>query len=158
MHQHDALHHRIVAVEDRIDDELAEARNGEDLLGQHGARQQRAESSAPRVMTGVSALRRACLQHDALFGQALGARGADIVALQRLQHGAAGMAHEHAGDGVAEHEGRHDGRREFRQSSHERTKPEAGSQPSFTENSMISMMPSQKFGMEMPHRATTLAA
>src|SRR5206468_1685101 len=30
--EHDTLHDRIVAVEDGIDDELAEARNGKDLL------------------------------------------------------------------------------------------------------------------------------
>ena len=37
-HQHDPLHHRIVAVEHRIDHHLAEARNAEHLLGQHRAR------------------------------------------------------------------------------------------------------------------------
>src|SRR5438270_484102 len=42
-HQHDALHHGIVAVEHGIHDELAEAGNGEDLLGQHGAGQELAE-------------------------------------------------------------------------------------------------------------------
>ena len=41
--QHDALHHRVVAVEHRIDDQLAEAGDREHLLGQHRARQQRAE-------------------------------------------------------------------------------------------------------------------
>jgi hypothetical protein len=41
--------------------------------------------------------------------QALGARGADVVAFQHLQHGAAGMPHQDRGDRVAEHEGRHDG-------------------------------------------------
>ena len=51
------------------------------------------------------------LQHDAALFEALGAGGAHIVALQRLEHGAARVAHDHAGDGVAEHEGRHDRRR-----------------------------------------------
>src|SRR6185437_2165111 len=32
--KHHTLHHRVVAVEDGIDDELAEARDGEDLLGE----------------------------------------------------------------------------------------------------------------------------
>ena len=41
--EHDALHDRVVAVEHGIDDQLAEARDREDLLGQHRARQQRAE-------------------------------------------------------------------------------------------------------------------
>jgi hypothetical protein len=41
--QHHALHHRVVAVEHRIDDQLAEAGDGEHLLGEHRAGQQRAE-------------------------------------------------------------------------------------------------------------------
>src|SRR5947209_12154411 len=41
--EHDALHHRVVAVEHGIDDELAEAGNGEDLLGEHRAGEQLAE-------------------------------------------------------------------------------------------------------------------
>ena len=46
---------------------------------------------------------------------------------------------------------------DWRQSSNGLTKPEAGSQPSFTENRKISMMPSQKFGMDRPQSANTLA-
>src|SRR6516225_4417194 len=42
-HQDDALHHRIIAVEYGIDDQLAEARNAENLLGQHGAGKQSSE-------------------------------------------------------------------------------------------------------------------
>ena len=50
------------------------------------------------------------LQHDAALGQALGARGAHVVGREDLQHRAARMPHEHRGDRVAEHEGRHDQR------------------------------------------------
>ena len=39
----DALHDGVVAVEHAVDEELAEARDGEDLLGQHRAREQAAE-------------------------------------------------------------------------------------------------------------------
>jgi hypothetical protein len=46
------------------------------------------------------------LEDHRAFEQALGRGGADIVALQHLQHGAAGMPHQDRGDGVAEHEGR----------------------------------------------------
>src|SRR5438105_6031124 len=42
-YQNDSLHDRIVAIEHRVDDELAETRNCEDLLGQHRPREQRAE-------------------------------------------------------------------------------------------------------------------
>ncbi len=38
------------------------------------------------------------------------------------------------------------------------TKPEAGSSCQRTETSMMSMMPSQKFGIDRPDSATTLAA
>ena len=38
--QHDALHHRVIPVEHRIDNQLAEAGNGEDLFGEDGAREQ----------------------------------------------------------------------------------------------------------------------
>src|SRR5688572_24740615 len=38
------------------------------------------------------------------------------------------------------------------------TKPEAGSQPSRTETSRMSMMPSQKFGTDTPHREAPLAS
>ncbi len=38
------------------------------------------------------------------------------------------------------------------------TYPDAGSQPSVTEKRRISMMPSQKLGVDSPHSAKTLAA
>src|SRR5439155_5790571 len=42
-------------------------------------------------------------------------------------------------------------------SSKSGTKPEAGSQPSRTETNRISMIPSQKFGIDTPHSETALA-
>src|SRR2546428_5303064 len=42
-------------------------------------------------------------------------------------------------------------------SSRSGTKPDAGSQPSRTETSRISMIPSQKFGIDTPHGETALA-
>src|SRR5690348_16953030 len=59
--KHHALHDGVIAIEYRVDDELAEAGDREHLLGQHRAREKRAEFSAPSVITGVSALRSACL-------------------------------------------------------------------------------------------------
>ena len=41
------------------------------------------------VSTGASALAKAWPPQHAAFGRALGARGADIVLAQRLDHGAA---------------------------------------------------------------------
>ena len=77
--QHDALHDRVVAVEHRVDDQLAEAGDGEHLLGQHGARQQRAElQRAQRDDRRQRVAQRVLQDHDAL-AQALGARGAHVV-------------------------------------------------------------------------------
>ena len=45
-----------------------------------------------------------------------------------------------------------------RQSSHGATYPEAGSQPRWTANSSMSMIPSQKCGTDRPESARTLAA
>ena len=45
-----------------------------------------------------------------------------------------------------------------RRSSHGDTYPDAGSQPRWTANSKMSMMPSQKCGTESPESARTLAA
>ena len=41
--QHHGLHHGVVAAEHAVDDHLAEARDGEDLLRQYRARQQLAK-------------------------------------------------------------------------------------------------------------------
>jgi len=38
------------------------------------------------------------------------------------------------------------------------TKPEAGNRPNSTENSKISRIPSQKFGIDNPHSAAIVAA
>ena len=55
-----ALHHGVVAVEHAVHQQLAEAGDREDLLGEHRARESRPNSMAPSVMTGISALRSAC--------------------------------------------------------------------------------------------------
>ena len=108
-HQHDALHDGVVAVEHGIDDQLAEARNRKNLLGQHRARQQRAEFERAQRDDRRQRVAHGVLEDDRAFGKALGAGGADVIAFQHLQHGAAGVPHQDRGDGVAEHEGRHDG-------------------------------------------------
>ena len=85
-----------VSGEDRIDDQLAEARDREDLLGQHRAGQKRAELQRAQRDDRRQRVAHRVLEHHGPFVQPLGARGADIVAAERLQHRAAGMAHDHA--------------------------------------------------------------
>ena len=60
--QHHALHDRIVAVEHRVDDQLAETRNRKICSVSTAPDSSVPSSSAPSVMTGVSALRMACLR------------------------------------------------------------------------------------------------
>ena len=75
----DALDDGVVAVEDRVDDQLAEAGNGEHLLGQHRAREQRAELERAERDDRRQRIAQAVLQDDDALAQPLGARGADVV-------------------------------------------------------------------------------
>ncbi len=106
----DALNDRVVAVEHGIDDELAEAGNGEDLLGQHRAREKLAEQQRRERDDRDQRVAQRVLEHDGARHKALGARGPDIVGTQDAEHGAAGMAHEARREARAEHECRHDHR------------------------------------------------
>ena len=69
--QHDALHDRVVAVEHRVDDQLAEAGDREHLLGQHRARQQRAELERAERDDRHQRVAQRVLQHDAALGRPL---------------------------------------------------------------------------------------
>src|SRR6516225_1411625 len=81
-HQDDALHHRIIAVEYGIDDQLAEARNAENLLGQHGAGKQSSEFERTERDDGGERIAHGMLQDDGTLRQSLGAGGAHVVAVQ----------------------------------------------------------------------------
>src|SRR6185437_4558605 len=70
-HQHDALNDGVIAVENRIDDELAEAGDGEDLLGEHRARQQRAEFERAERNHWRQGVAQRMLDDDAPLEQAL---------------------------------------------------------------------------------------
>ena len=80
-------------------------------------------------MIGVSAFAQRVLQHHRALGQALRAGGAHVVGLEHLQHRAARVAHQHGGDRVAEHEGRHDHRSEVGAQVLERADVARGRQP-----------------------------
>jgi hypothetical protein len=58
--EHDALHDRIISVEDGVDDQFTEAWNGENLFGQDRARKKRSEfdrAQASRSIVRFSAWR-----------------------------------------------------------------------------------------------------
>ena len=62
-----ALHRRIVARADRLNQQTADAGPGEDRFGDDGAGQHRAELQAETVTIGIRLLRNACRKHRARF-------------------------------------------------------------------------------------------
>src|SRR5271166_3618662 len=109
-HQDDTLDDGIITVEHGIDNQLAETRNVENLLGQHRAGKKRSEFERAERDDRGERVAHGMLEDDRALHQSLGAGGAHIIALQHGEHGAARMAHEDRRDRVAEHEGRHDRR------------------------------------------------
>ena len=108
--QHAALHERHVAGQDALDHQGAHAGPGEHGLGEDGAAQQIARLHAHHGDDGDErVLQRVPPDHHAL-AQALGARGADIVLAERLQHGG---AREPGDDGDRRRRERHRGQHEM---------------------------------------------
>ena len=89
-----ALQRRIVAPADRLDQPFADAGPGEDRLGEHGARHQRADLQADDRDDGDERVAQRVHADDAEAAQALGACGAHIVLAQHLEHGRAGHARD----------------------------------------------------------------
>ena len=61
------------------------------------------------MTTGNEGVAEGVAEDDGALAEALGAGGANVVLVEGGEHGAAGMAHEDGGDGVAEDESGHDG-------------------------------------------------
>src|SRR6185369_976813 len=110
--EYDALHHRVVAIEDGVDDQLAEARNRENLFGQHCARQERPEFKRAERDDGGQRVAHGVLEDDGAFVEAFRARRPHVIAFEDLQHGATRVAHQDCRNGVAEDESGHDCRGE----------------------------------------------
>ena len=70
---------RIVAVEDGIDDEFAEAGDREDLFGEDGAGEQGAEFEGAEGDDRDEGVAQRVVEDDGPFAQAFGTGGADIV-------------------------------------------------------------------------------
>ena len=81
-------------------------------------------------------------EHDALLGEAFGAAGADVVAIEDLEHARAGETRDEGGGKGGEGDCR------AGPGDVQPAKPEVGSQRSATPKSRMSMMPSQKFGSD----------
>src|SRR3546814_7767589 len=73
-----ALHDRIVAREYGIDDELAEAGDGEDLLGQHSTAQELAEQQRAQRHHRQQRIAEGMLDDDGVLAHTLGPRGAHV--------------------------------------------------------------------------------
>ena len=106
--QHDALDHRIVAAQDRIDGQPAEARDGEHALGHHRAADQQRDADADHGDDRHGGVLQRVHEQDAALAEALGARGADIVLLQHLEHGGARDAGDQRDVDEAERDRRQD--------------------------------------------------
>src|SRR5690606_9889061 len=96
-HHHHALHHDQIALGDGLEDQSAEAGQGEDVLDDDAARQQEGKLKAedgqdrdPGVAQGVS-------PQGLVDAQALGAGGADIVLVHGVEQGGAQDARQNGG-------------------------------------------------------------
>jgi hypothetical protein len=83
--QDHALEHRVVAVDDRVHRELADAGPGEDLLGDDRAPEQDAELHPEHSHGRDQRVAQRVADDDARLAQALAPRGADVVAAKLLE-------------------------------------------------------------------------
>src|SRR4051812_46928936 len=82
-----ALNHRIVAIENGLRQQLAHAGNREQRLRHNRAGHQQAHDDAHHRGDRNQRVGQRMLHHHEPFRQTLGARGADVVLPQYLQHG-----------------------------------------------------------------------
>src|SRR5436309_2257540 len=104
-HQHTALHERKVASENALNHQGADARPGEDGLGQHGAAQQVAGLDADDRDDGNQRVLQSMAQHDRALDDALGPRRPDVVLAKRLQHRAARESRDDGDRGRGQRDG-----------------------------------------------------
>ena len=105
--QHDRLRHREVLVGDRLVGEVAEPVEREDGLDHDRAAEQEAELHGGERHHRHQRVAQRVLEDDAGARQALGARGADVVGGEHLDHAGAHQPHERRRHVVAERDGRH---------------------------------------------------
>ncbi|KAG1182541.1 hypothetical protein G6F35_015573 [Rhizopus arrhizus] len=92
-HQQHALDHRVVVAQHGVDGQAAQAGNREHGFGNYDAANQQGHAHADGGDDGVGGVLQR-MPHDGSRRQALGARGADVVLGQGLQHGGARHARQ----------------------------------------------------------------
>ena len=107
-HEDDALDHRIVAAQDRVDRQAAEARNREHALGDDDAADQQRDADADHRDDRDRGVAQRVPHQHVPGGEALGMRGADVVLAQRLQHRRARDARNQRHVGERERDARQD--------------------------------------------------
>jgi hypothetical protein len=90
---HEVLHDRIVAPADRLDQEARDAGDVEHRLGNDQSADQKSRLDPDHSDNRQNRILQRMLKIDRGLGGAFGARGADIVLAQHLQHRGAGDAH-----------------------------------------------------------------
>src|SRR5450631_3229604 len=90
--QHGALHQRIVAGHDRLDHHAADPRQREHLFDDDGAADRRAEKDAGGRDDQDQGVAQRMLADGPPLAEALGARGADVVLAENIEHGRTGHA------------------------------------------------------------------
>ena len=147
-----ALHQRVVAEADRLDQQPADAGPREDRLGDDRAGQHRAELQADDRDDRNQAVAERVAHDGAQPRQPARARGEHVELAQLLEQARARHPRQDRRQRGAERDGR---QHEMRQAV---PVPATGSQPSWTANRIASSGPSQKFGIEMPTSASVIAA
>ncbi len=100
----DALDQRVVPLVDRVDRQPPEAGDDEDLLGDDGPRDQRAELQADHRRDRDQAVADGVDADDAPLRQPLRPRRPDVVGRERVEHRGAHLPHQHGRQRRAEHE------------------------------------------------------
>src|SRR6266496_6440487 len=107
--EHRALHHGIVAIVDGLHGEAADAGPGKDGLRHHRPPQERAELQRGDGENRNGGITEGVLGHDDHLAEPLGARGADVVGAEHLQHGRAREARDRGhGEGAEGERGQYE--------------------------------------------------
>src|SRR6266567_2431943 len=106
--QVDALDHRVVALENRVEEKAAHARQLEDGLDDDGSAEDLRELYAEDGDHGDEGVLQTVLEDDHAFAQSLGPRRAYVVLAQHFEQHGAGEAHDPRRGGDAQDEGGQD--------------------------------------------------
>src|ERR1700733_1361321 len=106
--QDQTLDQREIAVDDRVDGEIADARIGEDALNDHRAADQEGELHAGERQRRADRVAQRLLQHQAQFAKALDPRQQHVILQHRLLQGLLEKPHDYGGERQRQRQRRHD--------------------------------------------------